>query len=360
MSQPAVTALIDTYNHSRFIEEAIESVLAQDYTGPMEIVVVDDGSTDDTAARVKKYGERVRYIWKENGGQASALNRGFAEARGEIVAMLDGDDVWAVEKVRRVVEEFKNHAEAGMVYHPYQNWDMVRGRSEDEPGFYPISGRVPESVSDLLRYGNFGTCGMALRREAVAQILPIPEALRIYADTYLVYLIIFVAPVAGIPTALTRYRHHGENLAAFGAQDARRMRQRFQCYQTALQEIRAALVRRGYDVTRPDLAAFLKRHELVAEMFQFRAEAPGRRAFYQHLKSFHELYGPLWTTRYRAFRSLVALLGAALGYRAYEAARDFYRESRSLLDFREWAFRAREEAPETPLSPGKERQAAAR
>jgi len=71
-----ITVLIDTYNYGRYIEEAIESVLAQDFPAEeMEILVVDDGSTDDTRARVGKYADRVKYIYKKNGGQASAFNR---------------------------------------------------------------------------------------------------------------------------------------------------------------------------------------------------------------------------------------------------------------------------------------------
>src|SRR5208282_3384577 len=118
--QPLVTVLIDTYNYGRFIEQAIDSVLGQDFPAEqMEILVVDDGSTDDTAERVKEYGERVRYFWKPNGGQASAFNFGFAKARGEIVALLDADDYWLPGKLRRVAEEFEKSPELGMVYHQY-------------------------------------------------------------------------------------------------------------------------------------------------------------------------------------------------------------------------------------------------
>jgi glycosyltransferase involved in cell wall biosynthesis len=77
MNRPYVSVLIDTYNYGRFIEQAIESVLSQDFTMErVEILVVDDGSTDDTEERVKKYGAKIRYLRKENGGQASAFNLG--------------------------------------------------------------------------------------------------------------------------------------------------------------------------------------------------------------------------------------------------------------------------------------------
>jgi glycosyltransferase involved in cell wall biosynthesis len=93
MGKPLVTVLIDTYNHERFIEEAIVSVLAQDFpASDTEILVVDDGSTDRTPDIVRKFEPRVRLLRKENGGQASAFNAGIPEATGEIVAFLDGDD----------------------------------------------------------------------------------------------------------------------------------------------------------------------------------------------------------------------------------------------------------------------------
>jgi len=121
--RPQITALIDTYNQERFIAEAIESVLAQDFpASEMEILVVDDGSTDSTPEIVRHFADRVRYIRKENGGQASALNLGFVEARGEIVAMLDGDDVWLPNKISRVAAEFAEDPDVFVVCHPGITW----------------------------------------------------------------------------------------------------------------------------------------------------------------------------------------------------------------------------------------------
>jgi len=92
MKAPFFTVLIDTYNYGEFIEEAVSTVLAQDFPPEQrEILVVDDGSTDDTQERLWKFGEAIRYLRKPNGGQASAFNFGFEHARGKVIALLDAD-----------------------------------------------------------------------------------------------------------------------------------------------------------------------------------------------------------------------------------------------------------------------------
>src|SRR5712672_4829691 len=116
MSTPFVTALIDTYNHESFIEEAVASVLQQDFpASETEILVVDDGSTDRTPEIVRKFAPRVRLLRKPNGGQASAFNAGIPEAQGEVIAFLDGDDWWAPGKLTGVADVFARDAEVGLV-----------------------------------------------------------------------------------------------------------------------------------------------------------------------------------------------------------------------------------------------------
>ena len=212
MTTPVLTVLVDTYNYGRFIEEAIESVLSQDF--PMErveVVVVDDGSTDDTAERVKKYGERVQYYYKENGGQASAFNFGFARARGEIVALLDADDYWLPGKLRRVTEEFRIHPEAGMIYHALRELHTGAGEIV-EPKFVSVSGFLPDDVSQLLTFWAYPTSCLAFRREVADRVLPIPEYLRLQADAYIELLAVLLAPVIAVPETLSVYRIHGRNL----------------------------------------------------------------------------------------------------------------------------------------------------
>src|ERR1700758_5389476 len=118
MSKPHLSVLIDTYNHERFIEQAIRSVLEQDMPmGDVEIVVVDDGSTDRTPEIARRFEPRVRVIRKANGGQASAFNLALPQTQGEIIAMLDGDDQGAKPKLRRALETLEENPEVGIVGH---------------------------------------------------------------------------------------------------------------------------------------------------------------------------------------------------------------------------------------------------
>src|ERR1700739_89334 len=94
--KPLVTALVDTFNHERYIEQAIVSVVEQGLSpSELEILVVDDGSTDNTPSIIRKFLPRVKHLRKKNGGQASAFNAGFSQAQGQLVSLLDGDDWWA-------------------------------------------------------------------------------------------------------------------------------------------------------------------------------------------------------------------------------------------------------------------------
>ena len=112
---PKVSVVIPTYNSARFIVETLESVFAQTYRD-YEVIVVDDGSTDNTKEVLKPYMSRIRYIYKENGGPASARNVGIKNARGEYIAFLDSDDLWLPEKLEKQIRYFEEHPEIGMVF----------------------------------------------------------------------------------------------------------------------------------------------------------------------------------------------------------------------------------------------------
>lgn len=116
---PRLSVVIPTYNRSEFLTAAVESVLAQEEVA-VEVIVVDDGSTDDTRAVVEnsaaRWGERVRYLWQENAERSVARNHGLRHARGEFVAFLDSDDLWRPRHARLCLERLEAHPHAVAVY----------------------------------------------------------------------------------------------------------------------------------------------------------------------------------------------------------------------------------------------------
>lgn len=125
--RPTVSVIIPTYNRANYIAAAIDSVLAQTYTD-YEIIVVDDGSTDDTEARVRAFGNRVEYIWTENGGTGHARNVGMRAARGRYLTFLDSDDLlypYALEVETRILDR---HPEVGFV--------VAESSGFDDDGFF--------------------------------------------------------------------------------------------------------------------------------------------------------------------------------------------------------------------------------
>ncbi len=112
---PQVSVIITTYNYGHLIAESIESVINQD-CDDAELIVVDDGSTDETAGVVARYGDSVRYVRQEHSGIAAARNRGIAEARSDLIAFQDADDVWAPNTLSLRVEAMRRHPELGMIF----------------------------------------------------------------------------------------------------------------------------------------------------------------------------------------------------------------------------------------------------
>lgn len=114
MEKPTVSVVIPTYNRGGCVCRAVDSVLGQTYQD-YEIVVVDDGSTDDTRDQLSRYGDRIRYAWKSNGGAGSARNEGLRQARGRYIAWLDSDDVWLPFKLDLQMQVFEQLPDVQLV-----------------------------------------------------------------------------------------------------------------------------------------------------------------------------------------------------------------------------------------------------
>jgi glycosyltransferase involved in cell wall biosynthesis len=238
MKKSLISVLIDTYNHERFIEQALVSVLEQDFSPhDVEVVVVDDGSTDNTAHIASKFANRIRLLKKRNGGQASAFNAAIPELRGEIVAFLDGDDWFAPGKISAVMEAFEQHPEAEAVGHGYREFHEDTGKSEihvlPHPTFLNLA-TVTAARKALHAWQFLLPSALTVRREVLRRIDKIPEELVFCADTFL-QVGAMAAGTYVLDKALFDYRHHSANLRANEGENGARMRRGLDMNELALE-----------------------------------------------------------------------------------------------------------------------------
>lgn len=209
-----VSIIINNYNYGRFLRAAIESALDQTYPH-VEVVVVDDGSTDDSCAIIRNYSDRIVPVYKQNGGQASALNAGFVQSHGDIVIFLDSDDILARDCVERVVQTFQFDPSLAKVMYRMEviNADGA-GLGIFKPPF-PLrlhTGNVRQYVLSFPFDMTWTpTSGNAFTAHVLRQIFPIPEEYRILADFYLVHLTPLFGHVAFLESIGAYYRVHGGN-----------------------------------------------------------------------------------------------------------------------------------------------------
>jgi glycosyltransferase involved in cell wall biosynthesis len=230
MPSPLITALIDTYNHEKYIEQALVSVLEQGLSAEeLEIVAVDDGSTDRTPEIIKKFAPRVKHLRKENGGQASAFNAGFAEAHGEIIAILDGDDWWAKGKLAACVEALERNPEVAAVGHGFHKFDDETKTIEScvPPKSTVINLATPQAAREASLLWTFLLMGaLTLRRKVLDQIMPLPNDMLFMADT-VIQTAAMNFGVLLLQEQLFYYRQHGGNLWAVDPANAARLCRRY-------------------------------------------------------------------------------------------------------------------------------------
>jgi len=248
LGKPFVSVLIDAYNHERFIEQAIASVLEQDFpASDREILVVDDGSTDRTPEIVRKFEPHVRLLRKQNGGQASAFNVGIPECRGEIIAFLDGDDWWAPAKLTRVCQTLRADAAIGMVGHAIvESFDDGRNKivALDETERLRLNSLRASQVFRLHR-AYLGTSRLTLRADTARKILPIPEELVFEADEYLFTLAGVLSEFVILKDTLTHYRIHGGNLYVAASREFNGLRRKQRVLASLFQALRRDLRAHG-------------------------------------------------------------------------------------------------------------------
>jgi glycosyltransferase involved in cell wall biosynthesis len=241
LPQPLVSVLITNYNYARFLPVALDSLLAQTY-GNWQAIVCDDGSTDQSVQVIQNYlnrDPRIQLIKKSNGGQVSAYNACFPEARGEIVCLLDADDVFDPTKIERVVESLRANPGAGIVNHLSQVID-----THGDP--------QPITMHRILDSGWFGneaitrgacvyvptTSCMSFRRDIAEILFPVPSCQDRDLDGYFAMASQFLTPICAVREQLSSYRIHGENMGGLTEPTRQRLR-----YELQLIEVRTSNVK---------------------------------------------------------------------------------------------------------------------
>ncbi|MEO0376421.1 MAG: glycosyltransferase family 2 protein [Cyanobacteria bacterium P01_A01_bin.17] len=211
-NQPLVSIVIDNYNYAQFLRQAIDSALNQDRQD-VEVIIVDDGSTDDSAAVIAEYGDRIHAIFQPNGKQAAALNTGFSASKGDIILFLDADDYLLPDAVNQIVEAFESGV--GKVHFRLQ---VVDGSGQSLEYFIPSagmelsSGEVWHKLLETSSYVSAPMSGNAYRRKTLVPVFPIPDAYRTTADDYLMMSTPFYAgKLASINDPMGAYRVHSDN-----------------------------------------------------------------------------------------------------------------------------------------------------
>jgi glycosyltransferase involved in cell wall biosynthesis len=205
--------IVVNYNYARFIREAIDSALGQTYL-QLEVLVVDDGSTDESRAIIASYGERVRAVLKENGGMGSAWNAGFAASRGDAIFFLDSDDLLLPTAVERAVEYLRDPAVA-KVHWPLLEIDQGGKRSGKlipPPPLPDGDFRAVTVAQGPDSYVSPPTTGNGWSRRFAEKVLPMPAGeFRQHSDTYLYTLAPLFGMVKAVQAPQGCYRVHGNN-----------------------------------------------------------------------------------------------------------------------------------------------------
>jgi glycosyltransferase involved in cell wall biosynthesis len=239
--KPLVSVLINNFNYGKYLPLAIDSALSQSYH-PIEVIVVDDGSSDGSHRIISLYEPHVVPVLKENGGQASAFNAGVARSAGQIMCFLDSDDYFAPTKVEEVVEVFAREGvdrKPMMVHHPVELRDDITGEMTGQrfgkTHASPYNGYWFARKYRFIEYVAGPTSGISINRPLADLLFPLPEpVIRVSADDLVVKAATLVGKVYSLDRLLASYRLHSGN--AWYSSSRRPSREFFQCLDAYLNQ----------------------------------------------------------------------------------------------------------------------------
>jgi glycosyltransferase involved in cell wall biosynthesis len=225
---PLVSVIVPAFNAGRYIDATLASILAQGYA-PLEIIVVDDGSTDDTPARVRAYGSRVRYYRQNNsGGCSKPRNLGIDVARGDVLSFFDSDDLMCAGRVARHVDFLGRHPDVGLVFSNYRRFSETEQPGSDHFSGCPRLAELLEragspadgiclsssAATELLLSENFGSAMITARREVFARAGRYDETVRASEDFDMQYRIAECFSVGVLPEVDWHKRMHAASMTS--------------------------------------------------------------------------------------------------------------------------------------------------
>jgi glycosyltransferase involved in cell wall biosynthesis len=213
MTPGLVSVVIPSYNYAHFVTEAVDSALAQTYER-LEIIVIDDGSTDDTLSVLAPYGDRVRYVYQENQGLSGARNTGIRAAEGELIALLDADDAWHPHKLELQAAYLRQHPEVGLV-----GASLFTDRRLCWPEIGDLSGVAADTyrLEELVGKMRFGPSSAVMRRRCLDEVGLFDPTLRCVEDRDLWVRFASRFRVAMLHAPLLWYRQHPASLSTKAA-----------------------------------------------------------------------------------------------------------------------------------------------
>jgi len=211
-SKPLATVVIVNYNYDKYVAAAITSALEQTYQ-PLEVVVVDDGSTDDSRQVIASFGDRVRTVFQKNAGHGAAYNAGWRVAHGEFVLFLDSDDVLTKDAIENIAAAFAQSDAVKVQFYLRQVDRDLKPLGYLLPSYRFSPLRPRDQITNYGYYVCPPASGNAFRKKFLDEIMPIAdeELYRRAADGYTTGLAGVAGNVISLPATLGLYRVHGEN-----------------------------------------------------------------------------------------------------------------------------------------------------
>jgi len=215
---PLVSVILTSYNYARFVGQAIQSVFAQTHRN-CELIVVDDGSTDNSPDIIRQQLSDAPFptqaVYQENRGQAAAMNAAFARARGDVVALLDSDDLWAPTKLAEMLAFIQAQPDGGVYQHQVEDGTGKTVLDLLCSGDYYQKWLAVGDLNTAIRHDLFlvfaPTSGLMFRRDVLDSVFPLPGQLIACPDTFLVFLACRMGPLYSTPRCLGVWRSHNTN-----------------------------------------------------------------------------------------------------------------------------------------------------